>query len=142
MSATLASFSSPQVVTISSEASAHHAAQLMREHHVGSLVVVNANAPKGSAKPMGIITDRDLVLAVMAEGLDAALFTVGDVMSVDLVTAPASADLLDAVNLRRQNRVRRISDQSPVWRRRHGLRASRMCFCDIWRGIAAMRAGL
>jgi CBS domain-containing protein len=108
MSATLASLSSPNVVTVSSEASAHHAAQLMREHHVGSLVVVNAQAPKGAAKPMGIITDRDLVLAVMAEGLDAALFTVGDVMSVDLVTAPASADLLDAVNLMRQNRVRRL----------------------------------
>ena len=58
MSATLASLSSPNVVTVSSEASAHHAAQLMREHHVGSLVVVNAQAPKGAAKPMGIITDK------------------------------------------------------------------------------------
>ena len=42
----------------------------------------------------------------------------------------------------RQNRMRRIRNQSPVRRCRYGLRASRMCFRNIGRGIAAMRAGL
>jgi CBS domain-containing protein len=57
---------------------------------------------------VGIVTDRDLVLAVMAEGLDPSLFTVGDVMSVDLVTAPADASLLDAAQALRRHRVRRL----------------------------------
>jgi CBS domain-containing protein len=106
MSATLASLSSTQVITVTPESTCAQAATLMREHHVGALVVSAAGGVAG--KPMGIVTDRDLVLAVMAEGLDPALFTVGDVMSTELVTAPGSADVLDAVNLMRQNRVRRL----------------------------------
>ncbi len=106
MSATLGSISSSQIVSATPETTTHEAAELMRQHHVGCLVVVPAGSPGG--KPMGIVTDRDLVLAVLAEGLDPALFTVGDVMSMDLVTAPASADVLDAVNLMRQSRVRRL----------------------------------
>jgi CBS domain-containing protein len=57
---------------------------------------------------VGIVTDRDLVLAVMAEELDPALFTVGDVMSVELVTAPASASLMEATHEMRRHRVRRL----------------------------------
>jgi CBS domain-containing protein len=48
------------------------------------------------------------VLAVMAAELDASLFTVGDVMTVELVTAPVTTDLLDAVGLMRRHRVRRL----------------------------------
>jgi CBS domain-containing protein len=78
----------------------------MRKHHVGSLVVVDSAADDD--RPVGIVTDRDLVLAVMAEGLDPSLFTVGDIMSLELVTAPASADLLDATLLLRRHLVRRL----------------------------------
>jgi CBS domain-containing protein len=108
MSATLASLCSPQVITIAPDSTCAHAAAMMREHHVGSLVVQGSPGAKEAGKPVGIVTDRDLVLAVMAEGLDPALFTVGDVMSSSLVTSPANADLLDAVKLMRQNRVRRL----------------------------------
>src|SRR5512147_2795375 len=87
----------PIVVTANPETTAARAAQLMREHHVGSLVVVDAAANDG--KPVGIVTDRDLVLAVMAEELDPALFTVGDIMSTELVTAPASTGLIEATRL-------------------------------------------
>lgn len=59
-------------------------AQLMRRHHVGALVIVE---PGEKTHPVGIVTDRDLVLELMAEGLDPALFTAGDIMSVDLVLA-------------------------------------------------------
>ena len=78
----------------------------MREHHVGSLVVVDAAT--GDGRPGNIVTDRDLVLAVMAEGLDPALFTVGDIMSTQLVTAPADTALIDATRLLHQHRVRRL----------------------------------
>lgn len=106
MSANLGSLASAIVVTANPETTAARAAQLMREHHVGSLVVVDAAANDGKA--LGIVTDRDLVLAVMAEGLDAALFTVGDIMSTELVTAPAEAGLIDATRLLHQHRVRRL----------------------------------
>jgi CBS domain-containing protein len=110
MPATLESLATPIVVTATPESTAVRAAQMMREYHVGSLVVVDGASDSG--KPVGIVTDRDLVLAVMAEGLDPSLFTVGDIMSVELVTAPASADLLDATQLLRRHRVRRVSHRA------------------------------
>jgi CBS domain-containing protein len=106
MPATLESLATPIVVTANPETTAARAAQLMRKHHVGSLVVVDSAADDD--RPVGIVTDRDLVLAVMAEGLDPSLFTVGDIMSLELVTAPASADLLDATLLLRRHLVRRL----------------------------------
>jgi CBS domain-containing protein len=106
MPVTLESLATKIVVTATPEISAARAAQLMRAHHVGSLVVLDGASDSG--KPVGILTDRDLVLAVMAEELDPSLFTVGDVMSVELVTAPASASLLDATHELRRHRVRRL----------------------------------
>ena len=120
--ATLGTLATPIVVTATPETTAARAAQMMREHHIGSLVVIDAGSASG--KPVVFVTDRDLVLAVMAEELDPALFTVGDVMSVDLVTAPASTDLLDATSLLRQHRLRRLivlddeasSARRPIWK--------------------------
>lgn len=106
MGASVGAVATPIVVAATPETSAAQAAQLMREHHVGSLVVVEAGAASG--RPVGIVTDRDLVLAVMAEGLDPGLFTVGDIMSTELVTAPASAGLIDATRLLHHHRVRRL----------------------------------
>jgi len=106
MPATIESLATPIVVTATPDTTSTRAAQLMREYHVGSLVVVDSDSDSG--KPVGIVTDRDLVLAVMAEELDPSLFTVGDIMSVDLVTAPAGADLLDATRQLRRHRVRRL----------------------------------
>ncbi len=106
MSATVESLASKIVVTANPETTAAHAAQLMRQYHIGSLVVVDVAA--GDDRAVGIVTDRDLVLAVMAEGLDPALFTVGDIMSTQLVTVPATACLIDATRLLHQHRVRRL----------------------------------
>jgi CBS domain-containing protein len=106
MPATLESLATKIVVTATPDTTATRAAQLMRAHHVGSLVVLDGASDSG--KPVGIVTDRDLVLAVMAEELDPSLFTVGDVMSVELVTAPAGASLLDATQELRRHRVRRL----------------------------------
>lgn len=93
------------VAVVEPENSALTAAQLMRKHHVGSLVVVDATE---QTRPVGIVTDRDLVLAVMAEGLDPALFTVGDIMTVDLVCARPETDVMAAVELMRRHRLRRL----------------------------------
>lgn len=101
----LKDFATAVVAVVEPETTALVAAQLMRRHHIGALVVVEA-AEK--SRPVGIITDRDLVLALMAEALDPALFTAGDIMSVDLVLANPEMDAMDAVQLMRANRLRRL----------------------------------
>jgi CBS domain-containing protein len=60
-------------------------ARLMRHHHVGAVVVVERR--EGAEYPVGIVTDRDLVVEVLAQNLSPAALTVGDVMSSKLLTA-------------------------------------------------------
>ena len=105
MSTRLKDFATDTVVVADPETTALAAAKLMRKHHVGALVVVDG---LDSNRPIGIVTDRDLVLALMAEGLDPEVFTAGDIMSTDLVTANAGLDAMNAVQLMRANRLRRI----------------------------------
>ncbi|WP_029523905.1 CBS domain-containing protein [Polaromonas glacialis] len=101
----LRDFATAMVAVAETETTALATAQLMRKHHVGALVVVDALE---KARPVGIVTDRDLVLALMAEGLDPEIFTAGDIMSVELVTASPEMDAMDAVQLMRSNRLRRL----------------------------------
>ncbi|MBK7049593.1 MAG: CBS domain-containing protein [Rhodoferax sp.] len=101
----LKDFATSLVAVVEPDSSALAAAQLMRRHHIGALVVVDANE---KSRPVGVLTDRDLVLGLMAEGLDPALFTVGDIMSVELVVANPEMDAMDAVQLMRVNRLRRL----------------------------------
>lgn len=105
MSTRLKDFAIAAVVVAEPETTALTAAKLMRKHHVGALVVVDGLE---SSRPVGIVTDRDLVLALMAEGLDPEVFTVGDIMSQELVVASPEMDAMDAVQLMRINRLRRI----------------------------------
>lgn len=101
----LKDFATNVVAVVEPDTTAVEAAQLMRHHHIGALVVVDA---KEKTRPVGILTDRDLVLSLMAEGLDPLVFTVGDIMSVELVVASAEMDAMDAVQLMRTNRLRRL----------------------------------
>ena len=105
MATKLKEFASTLVAVVEPETSAREVAQLMRKHHIGALVVVDA-ADKDT--PIGIVTDRDLVLELMAEGLDPAVFTAGDIMSVDLVKAHPEMDAMDAVQLMKKHRLRRL----------------------------------
>lgn len=105
MATKLKEFATTLVAVVEPETSARVVAQLMRRHHIGALVVVDA---LDKNKPVGIVTDRDLVLELMAEGLDPAVFTAGDIMSVDLVTADPEMDAMDAVQLMRKYRLRRL----------------------------------
>lgn len=83
------------------------AAKLMRQHHVGSLVVVeDINGSK--RVPVGIVTDRDAVVEVMATGLDPNTITVGDIMVRDLVTARESEGVLETMQIMRYKGVRRL----------------------------------
>ena len=82
------------------------AARLMRHYHVGSLVVVDEKA--GRRVPVGIITDRDIVVEVVATGLDAGTITVGDIMVQEIVTAPESMGVMETIQLMRVKGVRRL----------------------------------
>ena len=82
------------------------AARLMREHHVGSLVVVVDRLSE--RVPVGIVTDRDLTVAVIARGLDPRALTVGDVISEELATVREQDGLPDALRVMRSRGVRRL----------------------------------
>jgi CBS domain-containing protein len=105
MKTQLKDFATSVVAVVEPETPALVVAQLMRKHHIGALVVVDAQE---KTRPVGIVTDRDLVLELMAEGLDPAIFTAGDIMSVDLVLARPDMDAMDAVQLMKKHRLRRL----------------------------------
>lgn len=105
MTTQLKDFATSVVAVVEPETPALVVAQLMRKHHIGALVVVDASEKR---RPVGIVTDRDLVLELMAEGLDPAVFTAGDIMSVDLVMATPDMDAMDAVQLMKTHRLRRL----------------------------------
>lgn len=93
------------VVRIDAEASLREAATIMRGQHVGTLVVTG---PDGSRIPAGILTDRDIVLAVVAAGVDLDILTVGDVMTGDVATCSERDGLFDAIRTMRERGVRRL----------------------------------
>lgn len=82
------------------------AAQLMRENHVGCLVVVDEVG--GLRTVVGVLTDRDIVTAVVAADLDPSTLLVEDVMVTDLVTAREEDSLIDLMRTMRRKGVRRI----------------------------------
>ena len=73
------------VSVVAKDASVLEAARAMREQHVGSLVVVEES--NGERTPIGILTDRDLVVEVLAKEVSPEAVTVGDVMSYELIVA-------------------------------------------------------
>ena len=94
------------VVHVSRETTVHEAAQLMRQHHVGDLVVVDI--VDDSVRPVGILTDRDIVLSVVAPKLDATVMTVGDVMGDELITCPEEMGVSECIHRMRSKGVRRM----------------------------------
>jgi len=79
----------------------------MRHHHVGSIVVVE-QMNGGQRLPIGIVTDRDVLVEVTAVDLDAFTITVGDIMGPELVTARESEGVLEAMEIMRYKGVRRL----------------------------------
>ena len=82
------------------------AARQMRKRHVGDIVVIRES--KGKKIPVGMVTDRDIVLAVVATGLDPAVFTVGDLIMRDLVTCREDLGILECIQQMRLHGVRRM----------------------------------
>jgi len=95
------------VVTVDRKASVYEAARLMRDHHVGSLIVVDLTSAN-PAKPLGIVTDRDLVIEIMAkEAPEEALLT-GDLMGPELLTGRETDGVWETILRMRAMGVRRM----------------------------------
>ncbi|MCI0571669.1 MAG: CBS domain-containing protein [Myxococcaceae bacterium] len=99
----LARFCRKPVALVLPEQSAAEAAEAMRDRHVGALVVVREDL-----RPVGIVTDRDIVTRVVAERKDPAAVPVADVMSRDVALARTNDRLDEAVFLMRKRGVRRL----------------------------------
>jgi CBS domain-containing protein len=84
------------------------AARLMREHHIGFLVVVEPCEPAGGHKPIGVITDRDIVISTLALDVDPHSVNVGDVMTRNPAVALAQDSVPDAIYQMRHRGVRRL----------------------------------
>ena len=82
------------------------AARLMREHHVGSLVVIDERLPQ--RVPVGMITDRDIVIAAVAKDVDPSKLTVGEVMSAGALVVREQDGIVDALRVMREKGVRRL----------------------------------
>jgi len=95
-----------EVVFARQNESVRSAALLMREHHVGSLVVVDESG--GKRIPAGILTDRDIAVGVVALGLDPEATLVGAVMSPEVVVEREDAGVAETVALMRQKGLRRL----------------------------------
>jgi len=95
-----------QVVAASRDMPLGEAARVMRECHVGSLVVVEETG--AGRVVVGMLTDRDIVTAVVAKDVNAAALRVDDVMTRDVVTARESDSVLDVLAAMRRRAVRRV----------------------------------
>ncbi|HEU5190091.1 MAG TPA: CBS domain-containing protein [Methylomirabilota bacterium] len=90
------------VVTASAQMTVEQAARAMRSKNVGALIVVNAG------RPVGMLTDRDIAIEVVAKGLDPDTARVGDVMHRKPVTILQEQGILDAVKTFARTGIRRL----------------------------------
>lgn len=120
------------VVTVRRHEELTTAAWMMRERNVGCLVVVEAAGPMGGERVIGMLTDREIVTAVIARQADPRNMLVKDVMTHHPVTVPANATLDDALKRMRGAGVRRI----PVLDERERL-AGILALDDIFEFIAS-----
>lgn len=96
---------SRNVVTVAHGTPLSDAAKLMRENHVGSVVVVGDGPGR---PPLGIVTDRDIVMEVVASGIDHRTLTCGDIMGEGLLTAGADDDAHHTLAVMRRRGIRRM----------------------------------
>lgn len=82
------------------------AARLMRRLHVGDLVVIEER--DGRRQPVGIVTDRDIVVEVVAAGVNPEALTIGDIMGPELATVRENEELFETLRYMRDKGVRRM----------------------------------
>jgi CBS domain-containing protein len=106
MSADIGSICRRRIVSVDAAASWVEAATLMREHHVGALVVTQRTDE--GLRVNGIVTDRDLVVDGMARGLDPSASAIGELASQRIASVSEDDDLSDALAVMQDGGVRRL----------------------------------
>lgn len=90
------------VVTVTADTTLTHAAKLMRDADVGDVIVVNRK------KPVGVLTDRDIVVRSVVDNRMPDSVTVGEICTTDVVSVAPDADIGQALELMRRAAVRRL----------------------------------
>lgn len=119
-----------RVAYVTSEDSLTGACAMMRERHVGNVVVVEERDDK--RKVVGILTDRDIIVSVIAGGLGPDALLVSDVMSKLVYCCAAAQDVFDAVAIMHEHGVRRL----PVLDEQ-GCLAGIIAADDIWVALSS-----
>lgn len=95
-----------EVIVIQRDKTVLEAAKLMRQYHIGAIIVIDKS--EGRLVPVGMITDRDIVIEIVATELDEAVITVGDIMVPDIFTIQESTTSHEAIEFMRRKTVRRL----------------------------------
>jgi len=103
---TVGEFCNREVVVAERDTTIVEAAKLMRQYHVGDLVVVDRSG--GMTIPIGIITDRDIVVEIIANEVSLEAACTGDVMSFGVITAGVRDGILDTLQKMRAKGIRRL----------------------------------
>jgi CBS domain-containing protein len=96
------------IATVDARQSLQQAAALMREHHVGALVVVETRDGGADPRVIGLVTDRDLAIEVLARGGDASQVLTGRLVQASPVSVSEDADVAEAVRAMQTHGVRRL----------------------------------
>lgn len=131
----IATLCTRRLVTIDGQANLVQTAALMREHHVGSVVVTSAAAE--GLRVIGVVTDRDLVVEALASGLDAAATRVATLAAEVPAAIGEGADATAAVAEMRRAGVRRLLVTDA-----EGSLVGVLALDDLLRGFAEDLAGL
>jgi CBS domain-containing protein len=103
---TIGTICNREVITAQRDATVLHAAMLMRQYHVGDVVVIENR--KSKTVPIGIVTDRDIVVELIATELDCKVITVGDLVISKLTVIKDSAGVFEAIQLMASKGIRRL----------------------------------
>lgn len=95
-----------EVIVAQRNESVLQAAKLMRQHHVGAVLVVEERS--GRRVPVGVVTDRDLVVEIIAPELDPSTMTVGDIMVEEVAVVKESVGVFEAIQYMRGKGIRRL----------------------------------
>jgi CBS domain-containing protein len=91
-----------EITSLPSTATVLDAAKFMTDMNVGSVIVTEADSPSG------LITDRDVVAKVLAQGKDSKTTKIGEVMVSPVVTITEDKDIIDATKLMSSHGIRRL----------------------------------
>lgn len=98
----LEAFRREKLVVLSTRSTVYQAARAMADNHVGAVLISR------EGRLAGILTDRDIALSVVGEGLDPVITSLDEVMTEGVLTCPISANLTDVARLMRDYGVRRL----------------------------------